>query len=86
MRESGIGAEADEPETDNELQSHVDETDSDMTNLQFVGHQLEHMLAMCLAEVLMEHDAMADGQTTNHSIHEQENQIREVARSENLIS
>ena len=50
-----------------------------MPNIQLIRHQLIRMLTMCLSEVLMQHDSVADSQAAIHTIHQQENKIRHIA-------
>ena len=54
-----------------------------MAYLQFIGHQLIGVLAVRLAEILVQHYAVTDGKAAVHSIDEQEYQPRDVARASN---
>lgn len=50
-----------------------------MAHLQFIGHQLIGVLAMCLAEFFVQHNAVADGEASVHAIDKQEYQPGDVA-------
>ena len=43
-----------------------------MPNPQLIRHQLISMLPMRLTQVLMQHNAVADSQTTIHTIYQKE--------------
>ena len=62
VRNDGIRHHIDRYQRKSQLQYHIDAAYDHVRYLQFVRHQLEHMLAMRLSQILMQHDAMADGQ------------------------
>ena len=57
-----------------------------MPHFQLIAHQLESMLAMSLAQVLVQHNAVDDGKATIHTIYEQENQIGNITRLYNHLA
>ena len=59
MRNLIIWTEVDEPKTYDELQGHIDETNSHMTQFEFISHQLIYMFAMRLTQILMKYDTVA---------------------------
>ena len=76
-------AEVYEAQRHSELQQRVEGRNLHMPYPQFIGHQLVRMLAVRLAQVLMQPDAMAYGKASVHAIDQQEYEICHVARSEN---
>ena len=76
-------AEVYESQRHSELQQRVEGRNLHMPYTQFIGHQLVRMLAVRLAQVLMQQDAMAYGKASIHAIDQQEYEICHVARSEN---
>ena len=54
-----------------------------MPNLQLVAHQLISMLTVSFAQVLMQHNAVADRQTTIHSINQYQYKISQIACLDN---
>lgn len=66
-----------------ELHSHIDARNSDVAHLQLISHNLEHMLAVCLTEVLVKKDTMADGQNTINAVHQEENKPSDITRVHN---
>ena len=64
---------------DCELQQRVDCGHDSMFHSQLVSHQLIGMLPVCLAEILMEHDAVNDGKEGIDTVYCKENDICEVS-------
>ena len=83
MRQHCIRTQIDEAKCYCQLHRHIDECDSNMPHIQLVTHQLESMFAVCLAQILVQHDAVDDGQTTIHTINQQENHIGNITRLDN---
>ena len=76
-------AEVYEAQRHSELQQRVEGRNLHMPYPQFIGHQLVRMLAVRLAQVLMQQDAMAYGKASAHAIDQKEDEICHVARREN---
>ena len=57
-----------------------------MAHSKFIRHQLIRMFTMRLTQVLMQHDAMTDRQHTIYSIHQQENEIRQITRGNDHLT
>lgn len=66
-----------------ELQQGVEGSDFHVADLKLIGHQLISVLAVRLAQVVVQQDAMAYGKASVHAIDQQEYEICHVARSEN---
>ena len=81
-----IWAQIDESQAHHQLHRHIQQTHLHVANLQFVRHQLVGVFAMCLAQVLVQHDAVADGQYTIHTIHQQEDQICQIVCSNDHLT
>ncbi len=77
-----VEGQEDQSRRDKELQGHVDGRDDDVWHAQLVGHQLVGMFAVCLAEVLVQLYAVADGQDGVGAVHGQEGDVGEVLRLE----
>ena len=76
-------AKVDEAQRYYKLHKHINAAHQRMRHLQLIGHQLVRMLAVRLAQVLVQQDAMAYGKASIHAIDQQEDEICHVARSEN---
>lgn len=66
-----------------ELQQGVEGSDFYVPDFKLIGHQLVRMLAVRLAQVLVQQDAMAYGKASVHAIDQQEDEICHIARREN---
>ena len=82
-RGGGVGQEQDGGGADGQLQQGVERRHLHVADVQFVGHQLVGVLAVRLAEVLVEHDAVADGQHRVHSVDGEQHDPAEVAGPQN---
>lgn len=82
-RGGGIGQEQDGGGADGQLQQGVERRHLHVADVQFVGHQLVGVLAVRLAEVLVEHDAVADGQHRVHSVDGEQHDPAQVAGPQN---
>lgn len=82
----GRGGNEDHPGADRELQQHIKAGHQRMLHPQLIGHQLVSVLAMRLAQGLVQHDLVADGQHGVHAAHGQEHDIREIARLQHQAS
>ena len=65
-----------------ELQQGVESRHGHMPDAEFVGHQLVGVLAVRLSEVLVEHDAVADGEHGVHSVDGEKQEPAEVSGPE----
>lgn len=81
-----IRAHIDEAQRHHQLHCHIQQAHLHVTYLQFIRHQLIGMFTMRLAQVLMQHDTVANGQNTIHAIHQKENQIRQVASRDDYLT
>ena len=86
MRQDIIRTHIDEAQRHHQLQGHIQQAHLHVTNLQFVSHQLISTLPVRLIQVLVQHDAVADGQYTIHTIHQQEDQICQIVCSNNHLA
>lgn len=66
-----------------ELQCHIEQRNSDMRNLQLIGHELVCVFAVRLAKVFMELYAVTDSQYGIGTVDRQEGEIREVSGLDN---
>ena len=82
----GIGAKIDESQRDGQLQGHIEQAHRQVAHPQLICHQLVCMLAVGLAEVLVEHKPMDDGQCPIYPVYQQEDQPRHVASLHDLAS
>ena len=86
VAEDIIRAHIDETQRHHKLHCHIQQAHLHVTYLQFVCHQLIGMFAMRLAQVLMQHDTVANGQNTIHTIHQQEDQRCQIVCSNNHLA
>lgn len=69
-----------------QLQDSIDGRYQRMLHTQLVGHQLIGVLAVRLAQILVQHDSVADSQDRIHTIYSQEHNVRKVARLQNQFA
>ena len=82
-RGGGVGHEQDCGGADGQLQERVERRHLHVADVQLVRHQLVGVLAVCLAEVLVQHDAVADGQHRVHSVDGEQHDPAQVAGPQN---
>ena len=72
-----------EAERHGQLQGHVNHAHKRMRHLQLIRHQLVHMLAVRLAEILVKQDAMGNRAATVNAVNQQEDQPGDVSGPDN---
>ena len=73
-----VGTQIYEAQGNADLYQGIDGADQDVRHVQFVGHNLIGMLAMGIAKVLMQHDAVEDGQYSVNAIDTEEYEVCRV--------
>lgn len=83
MRQHRIRNQIDKYQRYRQLQHHVQHSHLYMTDFQFIGHQLIRMLPVCFPQILMQHDAVYNGEARIYSIHHQQQEVRHILRLHN---
>ena len=80
VRQHRLRAQVDEAQGNHQLDDHIQQRDHHVAHPQLVRHQLVGVLAVRLAQVLVQHDAVDDGQRAVHPVHQEEHDVCNVLR------
>ena len=86
MGQRGGGDQVDEDQGNQQLQAHVEQGDGHVREVQLVRHQLVGVLAVGLAQGLVQQDTMHNRQTAVHAIDNQKDQPSDVVSLHNQRS
>lgn len=75
-----------QPGANGQLQNSIYGRYHRMLHTQLVGHQLIGVLTVRLAQILVQHNPVADSKDRIHTIYSQEHNVRKVARLQNQFA
>ena len=86
VRQHGVRAQVDESQRHHQLQAHINQRNHHMTHLQLIRHQLVRVLSVRLPQVLMQHNAVENGQRTVDTINKEEYNVCNILSHQHQAS